>query len=70
MMRIGEAYQIVFITSHNTLRLNRLSVLGILPGGEIRIHQKKLAYVVRTGETDVALDTEAARGIFVKRRSE
>lgn len=64
--RLASRYRIVFITPKSGLRLDRLAVLGILPGSEIRIHQKKPAYVLRIGETDVALDHEIVRDIYVK----
>jgi len=63
---IATRYRIVFITPKGGIRLDRLAVLGILPGGEIQIHQKKPAYVIRIGETDVALDDDIVRDIYVK----
>lgn len=67
--RVASRYRIVFITPKSGLRLDRLAVLGILPGSEIRIHQKRPAYVIRIGETDVALDDEIVRDIYVKEAS-
>lgn len=64
--QLSSRYRIVFITPKGGLRLDRLAVLGILPGSEIRIHQKGPAYVIRTGETDVALDKEIAKDIYVR----
>ncbi len=65
--RIGETYQIVFITPESHARLDRLAVLGILPGSSIRIHQKNPSYVVRVGESDIALDPDIAKDIYVKK---
>lgn len=64
---LAEPHQIVFITPGATSRMNRLAVLGILPGGEIRVSQKRPACVVRVGETEIALDQEVVRNIYVKR---
>lgn len=66
---IASAYRIVFITPKNFRRLDRLAVLGILPGSEVWIHQKKPSYVIRIGETDVALDPEVVKDIYVKEMS-
>jgi DtxR family Mn-dependent transcriptional regulator len=66
---ISETYKIVFITPKSPKRLDRLAVLGIIPGSEIRIRQKKPSHVIRIGETDVALDQEIVQDIFVKRIS-
>jgi len=63
---IGHTYRIVFIAPKHHARLDRLAVLGITPGAEIRLHQKMPSYVVRIGETDVALDRDIAREIYVR----
>ncbi len=65
--KISESYRIVFITPKHHMRLDRLAVLGVLPGSTIHIHQKKPSYVVRVGETDIALDPEIVRDIYVKK---
>lgn len=67
--RISDIYRIVFITPQSHMRLDRLAVLGILPGSDIRIHQKKPSYVIRVGETDVALDPDIVKDIYVKKVS-
>ena len=65
--KIGENYRIVFITPKHHMRLDRLAVLGVLPGSTIFIHQKRPSYVVKVGETDIALDPEIVNDIYVKR---
>lgn len=67
--RVSENYRIVFMTPKNPVRLDRLSVLGILPGSIIRMHQKRPTYVIRIGETDVALDGDLVKDIFVRKSS-
>lgn len=64
--RLAETYRVVFVTPKNSGELDRLSVLGVVPGSEIRIRQKRPACVIRVGETDIALDEEVVRGIYVK----
>lgn len=64
---LAEPYRIVFITPKNRIRLDRLAVLGIIPGSILHIQQKKPTYVIRSGETEVAFDKDIAQGIFVKR---
>ncbi|MDO8462068.1 MAG: metal-dependent transcriptional regulator [Deltaproteobacteria bacterium] len=65
--QVTESYKIVFMTPENHRRLDRLAVLGILPGSTIRIHQKRPSYVIRCGETDVALDLEIVKDIYVRK---
>ncbi|MCC6446225.1 MAG: metal-dependent transcriptional regulator [Armatimonadetes bacterium] len=63
----GDNARIVFMTPKSHLQLDRLSTLGIFPGSPIHLHQKRPAYVVQVGETDIALDHEIAREIYVKK---
>ncbi len=65
--RITSQYRIVFMTPQSHMRLDRLAVLGILPGSNIWIHQKRPSYVVRVGQTDIAMDPDIVRDIYVKK---
>ncbi len=66
---LADHYQIVFMTPKSHAPLDRLATLGIHPGGEIRVTQRRPSFVVRVGETDVALDKSLAQDIFVKQIS-
>jgi len=63
----GEVARIAFMTPKSHARLDRLGALGIVPGSTIRLHQKRPSFVLSIGETDVAIDPEIAREIFVSR---
>lgn len=65
-VRVGEDCRIVYIAPKRHARLDRLAVLGIIPGAEIHLHQKKPSFVVRVAETDIAIDSEIAREIYVR----
>ncbi|MBI2066954.1 MAG: FeoA domain-containing protein [Deltaproteobacteria bacterium] len=60
-------YRVVFITPKGHAPLDRLASLGLLPGRIVRIIQKKPVVVVRVDETEVALDDEIVRNIFVRK---
>jgi DtxR family Mn-dependent transcriptional regulator len=62
---IGGEYRIVFIASRSHRRLDRLCALGLVPGAALRLHQRLPAFVVRVGETDVALEPEIAADVLV-----
>lgn len=64
-IEIGTTVKIVYILPSLTLRLERLTNLGIIPGNSIRIKQKSPALVVIVDETTIALDKEVASEIFV-----
>lgn len=63
----GESAQIVFIATKRHERLERLSALGIIPGTYVKLHQRSPSFVIRVGETDIALDKGLVEEIYVKR---
>lgn len=65
-LKVGQTGQITFIAPRFHSRLDRLGCLGIVPGAEIRLHQKFPAFVIAIGETTVAVDRDIADEIFVK----
>jgi DtxR family transcriptional regulator, Mn-dependent transcriptional regulator len=62
---IGTEYRIVFIATRSHRRLDRLCALGVMPGANLRLHQRLPAFIVQIGGTDIALDPEIASDIFV-----
>ena len=64
---LGETGRIVFIAPKFHDRMDRLAALGVVPGSEVRLHQRSPAFVLEIGETTVAIDPEIAGEIFVKR---
>jgi DtxR family Mn-dependent transcriptional regulator len=67
---LGARGRIVFIAPRFHDRMDRLAALGVIPGSEIRLHQRSPAFVIEVGETTIALDPEIAAEIFVKRVGE
>ena len=65
--QLGATGQIVFIAPRFHDRMDRLASLGVIPGSQIRLHQRSPSYVIEVGETTIALDGEIAGEIFVKR---
>lgn len=65
-LKIGEEGKIVFMTPKTNLRLDRLMTFGITPGSIIKLHQRKPSIVLQIGETDLALDYDIAKHIYVK----
>jgi DtxR family Mn-dependent transcriptional regulator len=62
---VGETYRVVFVASRSHRRMDRLCALGVAPGARLRLHQKLPAFVVRVGETDIALDPDVTDDVFV-----
>lgn len=67
-LRIGEGGTLAFIHTTRHAYLQRLHALGLAPGRPIRLRQTHPALVIQVGETELALDLQAGREIFVKRR--
>jgi DtxR family Mn-dependent transcriptional regulator len=63
---LGATGRIVFIAPKFHDRMDRLAALGVIPGSEVRLHQRSPSYVIEIGETTIALDPEIAGEIFVK----
>ena len=65
-LRVGSQARIAFLTPSFHKRFDRLAAFGINPGSEITLHQTRPAFVVRIGETELAIDKDIAREIFVR----
>jgi DtxR family Mn-dependent transcriptional regulator len=63
---LGATGRIVFIAPKFHDRMDRLAALGVIPGSDLRLHQRSPSYVIEIGETTIALDPEIANEIFVK----
>lgn len=63
----GEGGKIVYVLTHRHPQLHRLMSLGILPGARISVHQVSPSFVIQVEETQVALEHDIAKEIYVKR---
>lgn len=68
-LRPGEEAKVAYIGSRSRERIDRISSLGIAPGIEVRMVQHHPSFVLRLGETQLALDKEIVRDIYVRRSS-
>lgn len=65
-LKPGDEGKIAFIAPRSSARLDRLAVLGVVPGTPVRLVQKKPAVVISCGETSLAIEDETAREIWVR----
>lgn len=68
-LKIGDDAKVVFMSPKTHTRLDKLITFGLTPGSTIKLHQKQPSFVIQIGETDLALDNEIAKNIYVKRIS-
>jgi DtxR family Mn-dependent transcriptional regulator len=66
-LRIGESARVAYFCTREHSRLLKLSALGICPGISLKLIQKWPAYVVQCEETEIALEPDVARNIYVWR---
>ncbi len=64
-LRIGESARVAYFSTREHSRLLKLSALGISPGIALKLIQKWPAYVVQCEETEIALEPDVARNIYV-----
>ena len=64
---VGQSYRIVFMAPKYPTLLERLSGLGVMPGAKLELAQRHPSFVLKAGETEVALDSAVAEGIYVVR---
>jgi DtxR family Mn-dependent transcriptional regulator len=62
-LAVSDRAEIVKIEGGNA---SQLSGFGFYPGAIIHIHQKFPSYIVRTDQTELALETEVASRIWVR----
>jgi DtxR family Mn-dependent transcriptional regulator len=66
-MPLGQPARIVYIAPRQRERLVRLANMGLVPGATVCLDQRSPAAILRLGETTLAVDTEVAGEIYVKR---
>lgn len=66
-LRIGEVARVAYLSAQDHPRLLKLTALGVTPGVEVRLRQKWPSYVIQCDETEIALEEEIARHIYVWR---
>ena len=66
-LKAGESSKISYVATKDHTRLDMLTTLGISPGVMVKVHQTFPSYVITVGETDIALDTDVLKNIFVRK---
>ncbi len=63
----GEEGRIAYIAAIEHQQLHKLLSLGIIPGKTIHLHQTQPAYVIKVEETELALEENLVKNIYVRR---
>jgi len=65
---VGETASVAYIVTANHPHLHKLMSMGIVPGSKIHLHQNSPSYVLDAGETQIALDSEMAGQIYIRKK--
>ncbi len=65
-LRAGVKAEVVYISSTSQTSLDFLSSVGVVSGLKFTIHHRKPSLVIQFGETQLALDDEVAKNIYVR----
>ncbi|MBT3878704.1 MAG: metal-dependent transcriptional regulator [Candidatus Scalindua sp.] len=66
LIKAGKKVKVVYISTKSHTSLDRLTGIGVIPGLELTIHQKFPSMILEYGETQLALDNDIAKNIFVR----
>lgn len=69
-LKVGEAGKVVYVLTRKHPQLHKLMSLGIVPGVRVLVHQTFPAVVIKVEETQVALENDIAKEIYVKKLQE
>ncbi|MGA2090886.1 MAG: metal-dependent transcriptional regulator [Endomicrobiales bacterium] len=63
---VGESAIVAYLVTSSHPYIHKLLSLGVVPGTPVRLHQKSPSFVITVNETQIALDAEIARQIYVR----
>jgi len=64
---VGEMGRISYIVTSSHPQLHKVLSLGVVPGVEVVLHQKTPSYVIIVGQTQIAMDSELAQQIYLRK---
>jgi len=66
-LEVGDWATVAYILAHHHPRLHKLMSFGIAPGVKIKMHQKSPSFVIQAEETQIALEKEIVKDIYVRK---
>jgi Fe2+ transport system protein FeoA len=62
----GQSATVISVESQNSLRLERLSVYGVVPGCQLTLEQRQPTFVARVGFTELSFERDVADEMLVQ----
>ena len=69
-LNVGQRGKIVYLYKKSDRELQKLMAMGILPGMPIQVIQKFPSYLLQIGQTQVAMDEEMAKDVYVRQEKQ
>ncbi len=66
LLREGEEATVAYLSTKAKSRLEKVATLGITPGSKIVLLQRRPAYLLQVDETQLALDEDIVKEIYVR----
>ncbi len=66
-LRTGEEATIAYLSAGARGKLEQLSAMGLVPGTKVSLQQRAPSYVLSFGQTQIALDQNVLKDVYVKR---
>lgn len=66
-LKAGESGKVAYAVTKHSTRLDQLTTLGLSPGQKVRVNQTVPSFVIKVSETDIALDKDILKDIYVRR---
>jgi DtxR family Mn-dependent transcriptional regulator len=63
----GDNARVIYILTRAHPEMHHLMQLGIMPGAIVRVHQVYPTFVIQIGQTQVAMENNIAKNIFIRR---
>ncbi|MBI4652492.1 metal-dependent transcriptional regulator [Candidatus Desantisbacteria bacterium] len=67
LLKSGDSGKVSYVLTHNHPQLHKLMSIGIVPGVDLYIHQTFPSFIIKVGETQLALENEIAHDIYIRR---
>lgn len=69
-VKVGDLVTVSYINTPSNSRMHKLSHFGVIPGASIRVHQRYPSFIIQCGNTQIAMEKDIAREVFVLYPSE
>jgi DtxR family Mn-dependent transcriptional regulator len=69
-MKAGDGGSVAYLASKQADIVQKLMVMGVLPGATLRVIQTYPCVALQVGQTQMAIDPALAREVYVRRISD